>query len=220
MSRFAKIGIGPNRLFEISELDPDVRLSIENGVKSALDRILAATHTLGSIQNAWELPRGRFGTPEEMQGRYLVRAAAAMVDLYGGSPYETFFPVSFADGEAQPYNGSKYAYIIQFDTDALPPVRAFWSVTLYSLPERRFVKNGLQRYSIGSLTEGIRSEADGTLSIRIQHDSPGAELEANWLPAPSGPFCLVMRLYWPEEIVNQGEWGPPPVRKLNHNNMK
>jgi hypothetical protein len=220
LERFARIGIGPNRLFEAAELDADLHLSIQNGVRSAMDRIEAETHKLGQIQNAWQLPYGIFGTYEEMQERRLVRAAAAMVDLYGPSHHEAFCPVSFADAEARPFNGSQHAYTIEFDKDTLPPVRGFWSISLYSLPERRFVKNAIGRYSIGSRTDGIRLDADGVLSIRIQHGSPGESLESNWLPAPAGPFCLVLRLYWPGDGVRDGAWAPPAVQRLAHARQK
>jgi hypothetical protein len=215
MKRFARIGIGPNRLFEMAELDPDVRLSIENGVKAAIDRIEAETHKLGKIKNAWQLPDGIFGAYEELQGKYLVRAAAAMDGLYGSAPHEIFTPISFADGDGQPYEGAKHSYTMRFEKDAFPPVRAFWSLSLYTLPERRLVKNGVNRYVIGDLTEGIKLDPDGALTIRIQHSPPGPDLESNWLPAPAGPFYLVMRLYWPAQAVNDGAWVPPPVEKLN-----
>jgi hypothetical protein len=215
LKRFAKIGIGPNRLFEISELDPDIRLSIQNGVRAAINRIAAETHKLGKIKNAWRLPYGNFGAYEEMQGDYLVRAAAAMAGLYGNTHTEIFKPLSFEDGDGQPYDGSKHRYTIRFEKDAFPPVRAFWSLSLYKLPERRFVKNGLNRFAIGERTVGIQSDPDGALTIRIQHLSPGPDLESNWLPAPAGPFYLVLRLYWPDEVVNEGNWTPPPVKKLD-----
>ncbi|MBN2253092.1 MAG: DUF1214 domain-containing protein, partial [Kosmotogaceae bacterium] len=151
---------------------------------------------------------------EEMQGKYEVRAAAAYIGLYGNSLEEAYCPNSLVDGDGDTYDGSKFNYVLSFSSDELPPVapKGFWSITMYD--ESQFLSaNKINRYSIGDRTD-MKYGEDGSLVIYIQHESPGADKESNWLPAPDGIFSICMRIYLPsQEALNPILYCPPPVRK-------
>ena len=211
--RFARIGIGPNRPFDTATLDPALREAMEEGIANAVKKIKAETLKMGEMKNGWQMTYGIFGSREDMQGKYLTRAAAAMGALYGNTLAEAFYPFGLADAEGDPLDGSQQNYILHFAKDRLPPVNAFWSVTMYKLPERLFSANDINRYSIGDRTEGLKYGDDGSLTVYIQHRSPGKDKESNWLPAPDGPFTLYARLYWPKKEAIDGTWVPPAVAK-------
>ena len=147
-----------------------------------------------------------------MQGQYLVRAAAATLGLYGNDREEAYYSAAREDVSGKPLDASKHGYVMRFSRDQLPPVKGFWSMTLYGLPSQLMVTNPLRRYSIGDRTEGVKYGQDGSLTIYIQNRSPGPSQEANWLPAPKGPFALQVWMYWakPEAFTPQ-TYGPPPV---------
>jgi hypothetical protein len=107
-----------------------------------------------------------------------------------------------------------HRYVLHFKADQLPPVKAFWSLSIYKLPEQLFIENPIKRYTIGDRTPGLEYGPDGSLTVYLQHESRGAEKDANWLPAPDGPFCLTMRIYWPEQAALDGDWTPPPVVRV------
>ncbi|MDA1195376.1 MAG: DUF1214 domain-containing protein [Planctomycetota bacterium] len=135
-----------------------------------------------------------------------------MAGIYGNSKAEAFYPFLATDSEGKPVDTSATRYTMTFAPDQLPPVRAFWSITMYDAKTQFLIDNPLDRYLINSpMLAGMKRDADGSLTIHIQHDSPGPERESNWLPAPAGPVFLVMRLYWPEEAATSGAWAPPPV---------
>ena len=103
---------------------------------------------------------------------------------------------------------------LKFPAGQLPPVKLFWSLTMYSIPDRFLVANPINRYSIGNKTAGLNTDADGSLTIYVQAESPGAGKESNWLPAPAGPFYMVMRMYGPEQRIISGEWKVPALEKV------
>lgn len=211
--RFAAIGIGPNVPFDVSKLDPETKAAIERGIDRALSSIEAKTRELGEEKNGWMLLSGAFGNREDMQGKYLTRAAAAMFGLYGNDQEEAFYPAAETDADGEPLDGSKHSYILHFEADEIPPVNAFWSLTMYKLPEQLFIENEINRYKIGSATEGLTYNTDGSLDIYIQASNPGTGKVANWLPAHDGPFSLQARMYWPKEEALDPLYVPPPVRK-------
>jgi hypothetical protein len=217
LARFARIGIGPNRPFKPEALKPEIRQAIEKGVSAGYDQIRDEFRNLGDFsRNGWQFPYTMFGTPEQMRGRYLRRAAAAMYGLYGNSLPETLYPFAIQDAKGQPLDASKHKYVLKLRKEDIPPVSGFWSLTMYYWPQEFLVHNPIQRYSLGDRTPGVKYEADGSLTIYLQHQSPGKDKEANWLPAPKGKFALILRMYGPTQTppsIIDGSWTPSPVRR-------
>ena len=211
--RFARIGIGPGLAFDAGNLDAETLAAIEAGVVSAAAKIEQTMQALGERKDGWMLISGAFGTRDTMQGKYLTRAAAAAFGLWGNNLEEAFYPECSLDADGEALDTAKHNYVLHFEADQIPPVKAFWSLTMYKLPEQLFIHNPLKRYLIGSVTEGLQYGEDGSLTIYLQHESPGPEKESNWLPAPDGPFSLQARLYWPRPEALNPLYAPPPVKK-------
>ncbi len=209
--RFAKIGIGPGLPFDAEALDPEIRQAIAEGVASGMEKIKEASLKVGREVNNWTLIGEGFGYRSMMQGKYLLRAAAGLRGLYGNNPDEAYNFMGTKDADGDPLDAAKHNYFLHFETP--PPVRAFWSISMYKLPETLFVENPIKRYTIGDRTPGLRYNEDGSLDVYIQHESPGPDKESNWLPAPDGPFMLGLRIYWPKPEILEGKWKPPFVRK-------
>jgi hypothetical protein len=209
MLRFGKIGVGAGRTFDAGKLSPEMETAIEQGMADAWaafadlkkKRIDTKEVTSGDL----------FGTREYLKNDYLYRMAAGVIGLYGNSKQEALYPFYGADSEGQKLDGAN-RYTLRFAPGQLPPVNAFWSLTMYRLPESLLVANPLNRYLINSpMLPHLQRDADGGLTLLIQNGSPGADKEANWLPAPKGPFFMAMRLYWPKEEALEGKWTAPPV---------
>ena len=138
--------------------------------------------------------------------------AAAILGIYGNSKDEAFYPTYSVDSNGQALNGSEHSYTLRFKPGQLPPVHAFWSLTMYKLPESLLVANPLNRYLINSpMLPNLKRDEDGGLNLYIQNESPGPDREANWLPAPDGPFFLAMRLYFPKDEALNGMWKQPAL---------
>ena len=154
-----------------------------------------------------------FGTAEDLKGNYLYRMAGAALGIYGNTAAEAIYPGASIDSAGEPLTGAK-SYTYRFAKDQLPPVNAFWSLTMYELPQSQLVENPMKRYLINSsMLPSLVPDADGGYTIYIQNASPGIEREANWLPAPKGPFQVVLRLYWPKPDALNGVWqAPKPVK--------
>ncbi|TFV96026.1 DUF1254 domain-containing protein [Algoriphagus kandeliae] len=211
--RFSKIGIGPGKTFNETGLDPELKAVIETGIANAMKKIEAEVSNLGERQNGWMLISGAFGNREFMQGKYLRRAAAAYFGLWGNNLEEAYYPEATVDADGEDLDGSKHNYTVHFEADRLPPVKAFWSFTMYKLPEQLLVANEIDRYIIASNTKGLKYNPDGSLDIYIQKENPGPDLESNWLPAHDGPFSLQARFYWPEPESLDPLYVPPVVQK-------
>jgi hypothetical protein len=155
--------------------------------------------------------QGLFGTPEAMRGKYLERAVAAQYGILGNTAEEAMY-LGYADSpDGRPLTGAN-AYTLTFAKDALPPANAFWSVTMYQLPQQLLVENPLDRYLINSpMLPQLQRDSDGGLTLYVQHDSPGKDRESNWLPAPAGPFFMILRVYYPKTSVLDGSWVQPPM---------
>ena len=166
---------------------------------------------MGRNVNNWTLIAEGFGYRSMVGGKDLLRSAANMVGIYGNNPEEAYNFSAAKDEDGEPLDASKHNYVIHFETP--PPVKAFWSVTMYNLPTPLFVANPIKRYSIGDRTPGFEPNEDGSVTIYLQHESPGPEKEANWLPAPDGPFALALRIYWPEQEVLDDRWEPSAIIK-------
>lgn len=198
LSRFSKIGIGADVAFDANNLSAATKTIMQEAIDEAMVAIEAETKNLGSLKDGWMQISGAFGSPEAMKGKFRTRAAAAYFGLYGNDLEEAFYPDTTLDEKGNPLDGSKHSYTLHFSKDSLPPVKAFWSLSMYKLPEQLFSENSINRYVISSATEGLKYNKDGSLDIYIQKEKPPANKMSNWLPAYNGEFSLQARLYWPE----------------------
>lgn len=213
MARFAKIGVGPGRTFDAAALSPAVREAVQQGVADAWTEFEA--FKASSIDTGRVTSGDMFGDRAFLKNNYLYRMAAAIVGIFGNSKAEAMYPIYTVDAQEAALDGSKHRYSLRFPPGNLPPVNAFWSVTMYSVPKQLLVANPINRYLINSpMLPDLKRDADGGLTIIIQNGSPGPEREANWLPAPDGPFFMAMRLYWPKEEALSGAWIAPKVARL------
>jgi hypothetical protein len=207
LAKIQKLGIVPGQAFDVAKLDPLAAKSIEQGVQQARDALATGAKGTGGadIRNGWVVDRalGRWGND------YGRRAVAAMNGLGANAPEDAIFMAARFDASGHRFDGAK-RYVLHFDKDAMPPTDAFWSLSVYD-DNRHFVANALNRYNIGSM-DGLKVNPDGSLDILIQNADPGKDKEANWLPAPKGPFNLILRVYWPRQEVLDGRWNAPGVR--------
>lgn len=201
-ARFARIGIGPGLPFDPTRLDPKLRTALEEGVAEASQELKAKAQQQTSSQ-------GFFGSREELGPEYIsYRSMGSMLGIYGNSSEEAFYATQQTGPDGNVLNGRR-RWVLRFEPGQLPPVTEFWSVTMYTLPERLLVENPIQRYSIGDRTSGLKQGTDGSLEIYIQSENPGTDKASNWLPAPAGPFFFVARLYGPKDPVLKGTWKLP-----------
>jgi len=212
MARFAKINVGPGKTFDLSAFSPEVQQAINEGIADAWqefdefkkDKLDTGTVTSGEL----------FGTREFLKNNYLYRMAAAIMGIYGNSEQEALYPLYAVDASGDKLEGSN-RYTVRFAPGELPPVHAFWSLTMYELPASLLVSNAIDRYLINSpMLPNLAKDADGGLTLYIQHESPGKAKESNWLPAPQGPFMMAMRLYWPKDEALNGTWQAPKAEKV------
>jgi hypothetical protein len=211
MERFAKIGIGAGKTFDASKFSPEVQKAIGEGVSEAWLEFKG----LVKLFDEGRVTSGQvFGTREALKGNYLYRMAAAVLGIYGNSEAEAMYPVFRTDAEGKPLTGAN-RYTIHFAKGELPPVNAFWSLTMYELPQSLLVANPINRYLINSpMLPELKRGDDGGITLYIQNETPGKELESNWLPAPKGPFAVYMRLYWPKEEALDGKWKAPKAEMV------
>lgn len=205
--RLAELGVGPGRTPSQEVTDPAVRAALEAGIERGFARIQATADTTETL-NGW-----RFRTDIGTYGDDLdLRAAIARNGWGANIPEEAIYPTAVVDSDGAPLDGTNL-YRIRFAPGALPPVDAFWSLTLYG-PDRFFVENPLQRYALGDRSPGLVYGADGLLDLYAGNVAP-PDLESNWLPAPAGPFSLMLRLYLPSADVAQGRWTPPTIERVS-----
>lgn len=209
-ARFASIGLEAGKPFDPAALTPEIRAAMEQGIADAWAEFAALKPRIDS----GEVTSGElFGTRAFLNGDYLHRMAGAVLGIYGNSREEAMYPAYAVDATGAPLTGAS-RYTVHFAADALPPVNAFWSLTMYELPQSLLVANPIDRYLLNSPMLGqFAKDADGGLTFYVQHESPGADKQANWLPAPAGPFSVAMRLYWPKEAALDGSWKHPPMTK-------
>ncbi len=211
---FARIGIESGKPFDAGKLSAKDRAAVETGIKKGYEVIKRKRLTLGKDVDGWRV-MSAFGDRKFYKGNWTLRAAAAMAGIYGNDAVEAMYPIAFTDGTGAKLDGSKTAYTITFASGELPPVNAFWSVTMYDGKTQLLVANPIDRYLINSpMLPGLKKNPDGSLTLYVQKASPGAEKESNWLPAPDGPFYLVLRLYWPKQEALDGKWTPPAVTQV------
>jgi hypothetical protein len=210
MARFAKIGVGAGKTFDPSKLSPEMTRAIEQGMAEAWADLGGLTKQL----DAGKVTSGDlFGTREFLKNNYLYRMTAAALGIYGNSKQEAMYPILAVDADGHKLNGAN-RYTLRFAPDELPPVNAFWSLTMYELPASLLVANPINRYLINSpMLPQLKRDADSGLTLFIQNESPDKDKEANWLPAPKGPFLAILRLYWPKPEAQEGKWTAPSVEK-------
>jgi hypothetical protein len=210
MARFAKIGVGAGKTFDASKLSPEMKTAFEQGTADAW---VALAGLKKDVEEGKVNSGDVFGTRQYLKNNYLYRMGAAALGIYGNSKQEAMYPAYYVDATKQKLDGTN-RYTLRFAPGQLPPVNAFWSLTMYDEPQSLLVANPLNRYLINSpMLPQLKRDADGGLTLVIQNESPGKEKEANWLPAPKGPFSVLMRLYWPKEAATDGKWKQPPLQR-------
>lgn len=218
--KLARIGVGAGKKFEFKDLPPAHKAAALEGVKAGMAKVQERMASIGKRINGWQVG-SPFGNRDFYKSDWLLRAAAAQAGIFGNNAEEAVYPMSrwLPDGEV--IDTSKHNYEITFPAGKFPPAKAFWSVTMYDGKSQLLIKNPINRYLINSpMLPGMRKNEDDSITLHIRKDSPGAEKESNWLPAPDGPVYLVMRLYWPQtespSILppGQGDWAPPAILKV------
>ena len=216
--KLASIGIGPGKKFDFKDLSLEHKAAVLLAMKEGEDKIDKAIASRGKDINGWRVGGLAGGDRAAFNGDWLKRAALAKAGIYANDPVEAMYPLTRNDSKGETLDGSKHDYTLTFAKDQLPPVNAFWSVTMYDGKTQLLIENPIDRYLINSpMLSGMKRNADGSLTLYIQHKSPGRDKQANWLPSPNGPIYMVMRLYWPKSeppsILPPGEgtWGPPGV---------
>lgn len=221
MERFAKIGLGDDSNFDMMAMSPEIQKALEEGAQEGLEAIksFAIKETADPLSSAKIFGTRDFLTKSAKENYnlndfFIMRAMAAQMGLYGNSGDEAIYPTYLVDSEGAPFNASQNKYTLTFKKGDLPPVSAFWSLTMYDGKTQLLIDNPLKRYLLNSpMMDQFVLNEDGSLTFYIQKDSPGKKLEANWLPAPDGPFYAVMRLYGPKAEAREGQWVNPPMIK-------
>jgi hypothetical protein len=206
MKKIAEIGIGPGAKFDLSKYDSDEQKALANIPKKMISRLNAHQSKI-PIHDGWTTfeNTGRYGTD------YFYRAFIARFGLGANLPEDALYPSCAIDEDGNQLNGQN-KYTITFKEGQLPPADAFWSLTMYC-PNGYFVHNELNRYTLGDRSD--LDFTDGSLTIYIQHQNPGSEKEQNWLPAPSGNFNVMLRVYNPKPEMLNGTWRAPAIKKIN-----
>lgn len=206
-AKFASIGVGTDKKLDISALPADKQKAFQDGLNDAWTEYnqLQAKVDKGEVTSAQ-----LFGDRQMLGTNYLYRMAGAINGIYGNDAAEAMYPIFRKDSAGAMLDGAN-KYVYRFAPGQLPPVKGFWSITMYRLPQSLLVANPINRYLIKApMLPELKKDADGGYTFYIQKESPGADKESNWLPAPEGPFVLIERLYWPEQSALDGTWKAPP----------
>ncbi|KRP57999.1 DUF1254 domain-containing protein [Pseudomonas trivialis] len=213
LARFATIGIAPGAPFKVKQLTAEQRKALEDGIADAKAEFAALkkdridTHQVTSAD--------LYGSRDHLQNNYLYRFAGAETGMFGNSGDEAAYFKYLVDSEGKPANGARHSYTVHFAKDQLPPADAFWSLTMYDARTRLLVPNHKKRYLINSrMLPALKRDADGGLTLALQHHEPPKAEQSNWLPAPPGPFYAVLRVYLPKPEVGNGQWKLPPLTPL------
>jgi hypothetical protein len=211
MARFARIGVGGGKAFDVGALSPEMKTALTEGMADAwveYDNFQKEKVDTGEVTSG-----DFFGSRDYLKNNYLYRMAGTVLGIGGNSKQEAMYPIYAVDAAGQKLDGAN-RYTVHFAPGQLPPVNAFWSLTMYELPQSLLVANPINRYLINSpMLPELVKDADGGLTLYIQNESPGKDKEPNWLPAPAGPFISALRLYWPKEAALDGTWKQPPMTK-------
>ena len=216
-AKLARIGVGPGKSFQFKDLPLAHRLEIALGMRDGEKKLKEYLGGELFKVNGWSVS-DLWGDASFFDGDWIKRAAGASAGIYGNDALEAVYILGRNLANGEELDGSKQDYTLTFPAGELPPVNAFWSVTMYDGKTQLLIENPINRYLINTaLLPSMKKNADGSLTLYIQKDSPGAEKESNWLPAPDGPIYLAMRMYWPKTgqpsvlPVGQGAWQPPAL---------
>jgi hypothetical protein len=208
IARLQRIGIERGKSFAYEKLDPATQQALDKAAGDALKNMYAKLPTLARVVNGWQMNTDTMGV---YGNYYLKRAIVALVGLGANQADDAIYPIAAADANGKPLKG-EHNYILHFNKEELPPVNAFWSVTMYD--EAGFaVPNSIDRCAIGD-RDDLKYNTDGSLDLYFQHENPGPGKESNWLPSPSsGTLGVTMRLYAPKAQALDGRWNPPTIRQ-------
>lgn len=210
--RMERLGFVVGQSFDLVQADPAVQRALTRAAPDAYKRIQGRVRGFGAPVEGWVGSATRSTKIGVYGNDYLLRAYIAYAGLGALPNEEADYPLALTDGEGKPLTGAA-RYVLHFDKDRIPPADAFWSLTMYGA-DQFFVANPIDRYAIGD-RDTLAFNADGSLDLCIQHESPGKDQEPNWLPAPAGPFSMNLRLYMPRASALEGSWTPPPIRRLS-----
>jgi hypothetical protein len=205
IARLKRAGFEVGKSFDLNKADPAVKKAFESAREDGQALMRWKVPTLARVVDGWSLNTDTMGV---YGNYYLKRAIIAQVGLGANLPEDAIYPLNLVDDTGKPLDGAN-TYTIHFDKGQTPPTNAFWSITLYDLDGFQ-VANPLNRFAVSSWMP-FKTNADGSLDLYFQNATPGSEKEANWLPAPKGPFNLTMRIYGPKSDALTGKWNPPPV---------
>jgi hypothetical protein len=209
IAQLKRIGIEPGKSFDLDKADPVVSEAFESAPAEAQKLMASMLPSIARVANGWSMNTNTMGVYGNW---YLKRAIIAQAGLGANVQEDAIYPINLADDTGKPLDGAN-TYTLHFDKGGMPPARAFWSVTLYDNDGFQ-VANPLNRFAVSSWMP-FKYNADGSLDLYFQTENPGADKEANWLPAPKGPFNLTMRIYAPTSEVLNGRWNPPPVTRTH-----
>ncbi len=219
-AKLARIGVGPGKTFNFKDLSPEHQAAVLLGMKDGEKKVEQAANDIGKSINGWKVGSA-FGDQAFYNGNWLLRAAAAKAGIFGNDAVEAMYPLTKALADGTPLDGSKYKYTLTFPKGQLPPVNAFWSITMYDGKTQLLIQNPIDRYLINSsMLPNLKKNPDGSVTLYIQNASPGPDKESNWLPAPNGRIYMVMRLYWPKTETpsilppGEGTWQPPELMQV------
>jgi hypothetical protein len=208
VAQLKKIGIEPGKSFDYDKLDSVVKSALDKAPADSQALMKWKLPTVARVVNGWSMNTDTMGVYGDY---YLKRAMVTMLGLGANQPADAIYPMNVADADGKPMNGDQN-YVLHFSKEELPPVEAFWSVTMYDA-EGYQAANAINRFAVSSWMP-FQYNTDGSLDIYIQNENPGAGKEANWLPAPKGPLGVTMRLYAPKANALDGRWNPPAVKRV------
>jgi hypothetical protein len=210
ITRLKRIGIEPGKSFDFEALDPSVQQALSKAAKDGLSGMYAKIPTIARVVNGWSMNTDTMGV---YGNYYLKRAMVAMLGLGANQPEDAVYPLNIADTHGKPLTG-EHKYVLHFSKEELPPVSAFWSVTMYDSAGFQGA-NPINRFAIGDRDE-LKYNGDGSLDLYLQNESPGSDKESNWLPSPAtGTLGVTMRLYAPKARILDGHWNPPAIRRVD-----
>jgi hypothetical protein len=206
----AALGIGPGLNFDPAKLSAAQQRGLQRAVEAGFERTRRYAREFGHVSNGWRVATnlGSYGSNR------LLASTVGMRGYGANTAVEATYLPTFVDGEGRGLSGD-HAYQIHFKSDQIPPAKAFWSLTMYSLPNNRLVDNPIKRYAIGDRTPRLKFERDGSLTIYVQHNRPNGAAGDNWLPSPKGAFWIILRMYVPKPEVLRGKYVPPPVTRAD-----
>jgi hypothetical protein len=207
LARMKRMGLDAGKSFDPDRTDANVKKAIEAAPKMAQQLMAWKLPTMARVANGWSMNTDTMGVYGDY---YLKRAIIAQQGLGANVPQDAVYPFNQGDQTGRPLDGAS-KYTLTFDANNMPPVAAFWSVTLYD-DDGFQVANPINRFAVSSWMP-FQYGPDGSLTLYVQNENPGPDKEANWLPAPKGPFNLTMRLYAPKPDVLVGKWNPPAVTR-------